>query len=370
MKPLRLLLLIDSFTRGGKERRLMELIKGLTKTDGLEPALIIMSDRIQYPEIRTLGVPVTTMVRKSNYDPLQFWRLYQYCRTYQPDVIHSWGSMSSIYAIPVAQLLGIKLISGNIADAPRKMSWRNKRHLWIRLAFPFADRIVGNSQAGLKAYGAPSAKRHCIYNGFDFNRLQDLEQPSAVRTKLGLQAGKTVGMIGAFHPRKDYETFIRAAILLLEEGRPVNFLAIGDGPDKASCQAQVPEAFHDRILFPGLVQQVESMIQLFDIGVLCTNAAVHGEGISNAILEYMALGKPVVATEGGGTPEVILDGATGLLVDAGRPAQLAEKIAYLLDHPAAAKAMGERGRERVASDFSLPRMTQGYTELYQELITP
>jgi glycosyltransferase involved in cell wall biosynthesis len=264
-------------------------------------------------------------------------------------------------------MLGIKLLNANIADAPKDMNLFDERYFRAKLTFGFSDAIVGNSQAGLEAYRAPGIKSHCVYNGFDFDRISHLEDTETVRQGLGIDSGKLIGMVGAFFDRKDYDTFIRGACLLLRDRKDLHFLAIGDGPNLAHCQSIVPEHFRAHIHFPGMLHRVESVINLFDVGVLCTNASVHGEGISNSILEYMVLGKPVVATLGGGTSEIVIDGETGWLVPPADPEALAGKIADLLDHPDKALGMGNKGRERIYSQFSIHKMEQTYLGLYSQL---
>lgn len=367
---MKILFLIDNVYRGGKERRMIELLKGLLANGGYELEMVVFSDNVQYPELFELGIPVHLLPRKKKRDPFMFLRFYRLCKQINPDLIQSWGAMANIYAIPAAKALRIKLLNSCIANAPRKFELTNKKHLWTKLSFPFSDLIIGNSQAGLDVYRAPAGKSRRIFNGFDLNRVEALQAPDKIREKLKIRPGKVVGMVGAFYGRKDYESFIRAAIQLLEQGKAVTFIGIGDGPTHEECLALIPEAFKDRILLPGQIQQVESYIQIFDVGVLSTNARVHGEGISNSIIEYMVLGRPVVATDGGGTPEIVLDGETGFLVTPQVPEELAEKIAYLLDHPEEAQRMGQQGRQRILDQFTLPRMTQEYIKTYKELSTP
>ncbi|MCB0548856.1 MAG: glycosyltransferase [Phaeodactylibacter sp.] len=368
IKPVKVLFLIDSLPRGGKERRMIELLKGLLNTGGYEPAVAILSGKVEYEEVFGLGIPVHTIIRKSKKDPRLFLRLYHLCKEVRPDIIHSWGSMSSVYVIPAAKALGIRLINASVADAPLNLGLSNKKYLWAKLSFPFSDLIVGNSEAGLRAYRAPGARSRCVYNGFDFRRIPDTTASEEVHARLRIEPGQVVGMVGAFHDRKDYATYIRAAIQLLEQGRQVTFLAIGDGPRWEECAAMVPPQFKSRILMPGLMRDVETIIQIFDVGVLATNSLVHGEGISNSILEYMALGKPVVATDGGGTPEIVENGRTGFLAKPLDTGDLAGKIARLLDDPEKARQMGEEGRRRIETEFVISRMTERYINIYQELV--
>ena len=367
-KSIQVLMIIDSLIKGGRERRLIELLKGLKELDSIEVELVVLSKTISYPEVFDLDIPVHIIERKPKKDPRVFYRIYRICKQFRPAMVHCWGTMSTIYAIPAAKWLGIKLINASIADAPIRLNYLDKHYFRSKLIYPFSDRIIGNSQAGLRAYDAPKDKSQCIHNGFDPNRLKTLVSADVMRKRLHLKPGKVVAMIGGFFPRKDHDSFIRAAMMILEKRSDVSFLAIGDGPNLKACKDLVPPAHQDRILFPGQLDNVESVINLLDIGVLATNSQVHGEGISNVIMEFMGLRKPVVATDGGGTPEIVQDGETGFLIPPLSPADLAEKIEFLLDNADLAKAMGEKGGRRIMENFSLQHMTDQYVALYRNLV--
>jgi len=362
---MKIMMLIDSLVKGGRERRLLELLKSFSKKENLNVSLVVFSKRVEYEEVFDLPVRICYLERNPKKDPRVFYQFYKICKKEHPDIIHSWGTMPSIYAIPTVKLLGIKFINANIADASQNMNLLNKEYFRAKVTFPFSDTVVGNSEAGLKAYRAPRRKSRCVYNGFDFQRIRHLEGKEEVRKRLQVLPGKVIGMVGAFFDRKDFDTLIEAACSFLKQGGEATFLAVGAGPNLASCQTKVPDPFRNRILFPGLVHDVESVINLFDIGVLCTNARIHGEGISNSIMEYMALGKAVVASEGGGTNELVLDGETGFLIPPAKPDVLVEKLAYLLEHPQLADQFGQRGRNRIHEFFLLERMEKDYLEIYQ-----
>lgn len=361
-------MLIDSLVKGGRERRLIELLKCFSVSPDIEVGLVIFSKKVEYKEIYDLDVKLHFLERKPAKDPRVFSRFYNICKEERPDIIHSWGTMPSVYAIPTVKLLGIKFLNANIADAPLKMKFWDERYFRAQLTFPFSDMIVGNSKAGLKSYGAPKRKSLSVYNGFDFNRITNLVDKEKIREQFNILPGKVIGMVGGFFDRKDFDSFVEAACLYLRENQDTTFMAIGDGPNLAHCKAKVPTEFRDRILFPGMVHNVESLANVFDIGVLCTNTNVHGEGISNSILEYMVLEKPVIATKGGGTNEIVVNDETGYLIEPFDPDLLASKIAQLLDDPVMADVFGRNGKARVHKKFSLPRMEQDYLKIYKKLL--
>jgi len=365
---MKLVLLIDNLAKGGKERRMIELIKGLKDKSDINIDLVIFKNLIEYTEIYDLGITVHIIERKPKYNPVTLYKLYKICRKIRPDIIHAWSSMSAILAFPTIVLLNIKLVNGNIANATKNLSIWKKELLFAKFSFLFSNIIVGNSKAGLKAYGVPKMKSICIPNGFDFNRLTVIEKEEKIKNKYNVKNNYVVGKVAAFADRKDYETFIAAAHEIVKVRDDVIFFAIGDGPNFERIVNSVPVGLIDTIRFTKAISNVESVVNIFDIGVLTTNTEFHGEGISNSILEYMALSKPVIATTGGGTNEIVIDRVSGYLIPQKSASDLANKILELLDNPEKAKQMGAAGRKRIVQDFNLKKMTAAYMAIYNKLI--
>ena len=166
---MKILLFIESLRSGGKERRLVELIKGLQKYPDIECELVLTKKEIHYSDIFNTGIKFHYIIRKNlKKDPRLFLLFYKIAKKFKPDIIHVWGNMVAIYAIPAKVLLGIPMINNQITVAPLKVSGGLFSH---HITFPFSDRILANSYAGLKSYNAPKVKSSVIYNGFDFNRI-------------------------------------------------------------------------------------------------------------------------------------------------------------------------------------------------------
>lgn len=365
---IRVLQIIDSLVAGGKERQFIELLKGLKLRPEINCLAVVLSDLIQYQEIHTSELDCVIMPRRSQYDLSVFPQLYRLLRDFRPDVVHSWNSMCSVYAAPIAKLLGAKFVNGYIRSAPRGLNSLNSKHYFRgKLTWSFSDAIVSNTVAGLAAYGVKSPKGVCIYNGFDLHRLDHLEHPSEMRTNLEIGTPHVVGMVGRFTPAKDYATFVGAAERILDTRNDVTFLAVGDGPDLSRIRAGVSPEKHRYIKFPGNRSDVESIVNIFSVGVL-TSSQVYGEGISNALMEYMALAKPVIATDCAGNRELIEHGGSGYLVAGGGVTALKNYLVKLLDDPALALRLGESGRRTIRDQFSLERMTHTYIRLYREIL--
>jgi len=250
----------------------------------------------------------------------------------------------------------------------RGSTFFNKYWFRIKTAFLFSDIIIGNSKAGLKAYHAPQKKSICVYNGFDFRRAQKIKDATYVKSKFNIQSRLVVLMVGAFGDRKDYDTFIEAAKIVCNKKSDVEFIAVGDGKNFSRISGKVTAEIKDRVKLLGKQSDVESIINASDICVLTTNVKIHGEGISNSILEYMALAKPVIATRGGGTNEIVEDERTGFLISSFNANELAIKIENLIDDPQLRIKFGKAGLEKVRSSFSIDQMVNKYISLYEGVL--
>jgi len=361
---MKLLSVIDTLGAGGKERRFTELMKALSHMTWIEIRLVVMSNTIHYTEINDLGIEIIKIIRKTRKDLSVFRQFKRLIEQEQPDVVHCWESMTAVYLAPVCRMTGCPLINGMVTNVPLK--WKILNHHWLRarLTFPFSKVIVSNSQAGLKAYMAPKCKGIVIYNGFDFSRLDGITSANDVRQELGIKTEYMVGMVASFCKHKDYPTYYRAAQQLLAKRRDITFVAIGTGTDSQGSISLVDESLKLYFRFLGKKNAVESYINAMDICVLATFT----EGISNALIEYMALGKPVVATTGGGTEELVKAGSTGFLVRPSHPDIMADKIEMLIDDVNLRKQFGTMGRERIENHFSIDRMVSDYLNLYSQVV--
>lgn len=365
---MRILFFTDSLRGGGKERRLGELIKGLMQKGGYEIEIATMDYDVHYKIFSDLNIPIHFLVRKWRWDPTIFLKLYKLCKNFKPDIVHVWDLMSSVYASPIVKLLKIKFINGMITTAPAKVKIFSRNWLFSKISSPFSDVILANSRAGLISFKVNNHKSKFIYNGFDFKRLEGLEQPGRVKAELGLENYKIVGMVASFTNHKDYDTFIEAALNLINKRKDVCFIAVGDGANIDKVKQMVSSKYFERFKFLGRIDDVESIVNIFDIGVLTTNAKIVGEGISNSIMEYMALAKPVIATDSGGTKEIVIENETGFLIaDAGVKA-LEEKICFMLDNPSIADNMGEKGKDRISNYFGLERMIKEFIDVYDNVL--
>lgn len=356
----------DNIGGGGKERRMLELIKSLCNDPSYKIILISISDMgVGYDYVYDLPITIIETDREYKYSFKPFFVIKNAIKKYKPDIVHSWGSMCSFYLLPLLMFRKFKFINGIIADAPVHIPWHHKNYIRGKITYFFSDVVLSNSLAGIKSYGAPINKTYCIYNGIDMNRFKNLTPPSVLKNELKIEKFSFIaGMVGAFHDRKDYYTFTEGAIRIVKEHKDICFLLVGAGHNQQSVEAMVPDWAKENILFLGRRSDVEALIQIMDVGVLCTNSDVHGEGVSNSLIEYMSLSKPVIATEGGGTDEVIVDDVNGFRLKNKDVDGLVEKLLYLYQNPSASKRMGEKALGTIHEKFMLDRMTEEFIAVY------
>lgn len=360
---MKILFVIDTLGSGGKERRLTELLKALKTRNEIVFELAVMSYDIHYTEIWNLGIEIHQIIRKTRRDISVFKKIYLLIKQVKPDAVHCWDSMTAIYLAPVCKLAGSPLINGMVTNVPLKHRILNYHWLRARLTFPLSRIVVSNSQAGLKAYMVPKHKGIVISNGFNISRLDGIIEAEVIRNDLEVTTEYVVGMVASFGTQKDYPTFYKAAQHILTLRDDITFIAIGSDTDSEESVRLVDASSRQYFRFLGRRSNVESLINAMDVCVLATFT----EGISNSVMEYMALGKPVVATIGGGTEELVKSGETGFLVKPSDYEVLSSKINELINNHELRKNMGDNGKERIKVHFSIDLMVNKYISLYQRL---
>ena len=167
----------NSLRAGGKERQLIELLKGLQASPGCRTELVILSDWIEYPEFERLGIPTHILVRRSRRDLAIFGGLHGVIRRFRAQIVHSWNSMCSVYAAPLARLTGAAFVNGVVRDAHGNAGFGHADWLRIRLTLPFSDIVLGNFSPGLRPIVSPAAKDIASTTASTCRALQTLRPP-------------------------------------------------------------------------------------------------------------------------------------------------------------------------------------------------
>lgn len=276
-------------------------------------------------------------------------------------IAHSFDFYSNFMLIPSARLARIPVVIGSQRQLGDLLSrFRNTAQ---HALFRWCDRIVCNSQAaarGLERNGIHRGKITVIPNA-----LPD-EAFAGGRAALA-PTGNTVRVIMVARmndPAKRHDVFLKAAARVAAKHAHAEFVLVGDGPLRAGLEAMASNlGLQQRVSFLGDRRDVPPLLASSDIGVLSSDS----ESLSNAIMESMAAGLPVVACRIGGNEELIRDGENGFLVAARDDEQMAERIGMLVSHPGLRKSLGASAR-RDAQKFSVERVCGQYASLYLSLL--
>lgn len=327
-------------------------------------------DEIHYPAFYKLNIPYDIIKKDAGQSALSvFSQFYAVCKKYKPNLIHTWGRIQSLYALPAVIFQRIPLVNSQITSAPPPSSRGFLNAMVDHINFNFSKVILSNSRAGIVAYTPPAEKRKVIYNGINLNRFHNLPDTCTVKSKYGISTPYAVIMSASFSPNKDYDLFYNVASRVTTIRNDVTFIGIGVSHDERKFRALQSLAHaNNRILFPGRIDDVEALVNACDIGVLFSNRNVHGEGISNSIMEYMALSKPVIANDAGGTKEIVHHNKNGYLIKDHTEEEIVKLILELLDDKDKAKAFGEASREIIEESFSLERMGDAFEQVYLEAL--
>ena len=357
---------------GGAEQQFLELVKGLNKKRFNTIVVTLYPGGELEDEVKNIpGIEYICLNRKGRFDIFTLITIFRLLRRKHVDIIQPFLTPATFFTLLPALInrTRVKIVTerGSMRKiVSRGYSFYLRMEDWLTR---FADLVIPNSKSGkdyLITRGIKAKNISVVYNGINIQRL--IPHPAAikrVKDTLGLSEDiKVVGISASLIALKDHDTFLRAAQLVSSTLPHVKYLILGDGPLRRELEQLARElGIESKVLFLGNQKAVSPYLSVLDIACLSSNQP---EGCSNAILEAMALGKPVVATRVGGNVELVKDGRTGLLVPIQNPKALADAILSLLNNPERAKEMGKLGKDKVAREFSLERMVRDYEEIYEK----
>ncbi|MCM2374830.1 GT4 family glycosyltransferase PelF [Aporhodopirellula aestuarii] len=338
---------------GGMEKLLVEFAK-FSNRDRFEPTFVSLQHRGNIAdEIERWGSPVFAFGKPEGLQPTLVLRLAKQLRELHADVVHTHNTAAMVYGVPAAKLAGVRTVIHTRHGQRLGASVRqNALFRWLAKG---CDRVVSVCDDGTRLTvreGISPQRTSTICNGVDLSRFENV----------GPRADGPVTLVARLSEEKDVANLIRAMAIAIDSSKALRLRIIGDGSERAKLETLTQSL--------GLERVVEFLGRRSDVADLLAQASVfvlpsRSEGISLTLLEAMARGLPVVATSVGGTPEVVVDGETGLLVPAGDVVALADAIVELNQHAEAAAEMGRQGRKRVEQHFTIERMVHEYERLYE-----
>jgi L-malate glycosyltransferase len=363
----RLLHVLSGLEVGGKERVALRLA-GRARREGLDHRLVLFDAPFRGEELDfdPGEVPVHFLPRRPGVDARFVVALARLFRSLQVEVVHAHNDTAIFYACAAASLVGLRRpgVCGTFHTAPGHSTrgarlltrWAARRATVTAVSPDLARLVVGEGWV-----------RRCesiVWNGVDLEEFTPEGPRGGWRERLGVPGGAIlVGHVGRFDPVKRQEDLLDAILRLERRDPSVMCVLVGQGPSFQELQARAAGVRSLRLV-PRVVD-VASFLRELDVFVLCSER----EAAPLVLLEAMACGRAVVATEVGGIPEILTDGSgalCGRLVPPRSPQRLAEAIAEVAADPALRAKLGGDARRR-AEDFSAEREWSEYSRLYAQL---
>lgn len=320
---------------------------------------------------RGKGFEILTVPLREDYDLLSAWTLARFVYAQGISVLHAHHNRSHAVCLLAKLLLGllglkpVLVVSRRVSFPPGK----NPFSLW-KYRSASIDRIVAVAEGVkevLTSSGVPAEKVEVIRSGVDLARFSPRARDPGLRRRLGLPEGRAViGKIANASPWKGQNVLLKAAALLLREGRKVHFLLAGRDTDGDWIKGEVARlGISEHVTLAGFRSDVPELLSCLDISV---NAAVQGEGLSGALRESLSMGVPVVASDIAGNRELLGGPGRDWLFTPGDHEALARRLGWALDHQDQARAAARAWRERAREEFSLERMVEKTEALYRRLL--
>jgi glycosyltransferase involved in cell wall biosynthesis len=364
--PPKVRLMIGQLGLGGTERQVALLASGLHERK-IDASVLVMFDGGPHEEaLRQVGVPVIylgfrrfTNLRNVPGNVAAFLGLVSRLRQERPDVLHAFLFHSYLTAAAAGRMARVPVL---VAGRRSLGFFKQDRPFFLaaeRLATRATDLLIANAQAVAEdtraQEGVPEEKITVVYNGLPEAAFAELAPAS-------IQAPHPVLLcVANLKPYKGHRYLLEAAGRLRARGRPCTLLLAGDGEERHALERQAERLGID-VRFLGASGNTGPLLARADVVVLPSLS----EGMSNAVMEAMAAGRPIVATDVGGTPELLRD--RGMLVPPGDPPALAAAIEQLLANPAHAAALGQRARAWSRAHLRLDQMVDQHVRIYSELL--
>jgi glycosyltransferase involved in cell wall biosynthesis len=370
------MLLISSLEHGGAERQVVELANALDE-DRFDVTVCSLSEHVPLAAgLRDADHRLVLVPRKRRYDAGVVWRLARLMRERRILLVHCFLFDAEMAGRLAARLAGVPIVvsSERNSDYPR-----SRIHEWsLRATRSWFDLMIANSEAGkrfnMRTLDLPESRIRVIRNGVDVTRFKPGNR-MRLRRELGISSdAPVVGMVAAFKRQKRYEDFFRVAEKVLRRFPEAHFLCVGE-PLRDNLQGSedyhgeirrlaAQPSFDGRIHFLGRRQDMPDVYNACDVTVLTSSR----EGTPNVLLESMACGVPVVATDVADNALLVPGGDVGFIVKVGEVQDMADRVAHLLAYPWKRLERGRIAREWIVRECSTTALARKTADTYNELL--
>jgi len=371
---IKILHLVSGDLWGGAEAQAATLLSQLKRVEDMEVTAIVLNRGRLATELAAMGVRID-ILEESKIGPFRLlYKVWRTLRKNKIDILHSHRYKENIIGSIAAKLSGIPVILRTVHGLNEHFAGlkRSKMVFYESLEYVISlflvDRLIAVSLdiGRLLTRRYNSRKIEVIHNSIDLSRIKALKNPTVTRQELSIKEDAIViGSAGRLVKVKGLDLLLQASALIKKSIPNLKVLIAGEGPEKQSLQSLAGSIGLDNdIIFAGHRDDVYDLIQAMNVFVLPS----YSEGIPLAMLEAMALGIPVVATEVGGIPEVITDGINGYLIRSRKPELVAAKCLLLLNNIDLRNRLTHNAKEKIKNAFSVDVQVSKISRLYRCLI--
>ena len=363
----KLMLIVPTLDQSGAEKQLTLLACRLPRDEFDVHVVALTRGGAFAEELARHDVRLTVLGKRWKFDPLAMWRLRKLFKADQPDIVHTWLFAANAYGrLVVGRRMNPRpklIVSERCVDV-----WKAGWQLWLdQRLIARTDRLIGNSVAVAdfyKSIGYPADRVTVIPNGIDVTDETPFDR-DALLAEFDIPRGSPViGFVGRLAKQKRVDDLIFAMGLVAILRPNAHLLLIGDGPERDKLMKFARDIDVDRqTRFAGHRSDATKLLRLLDLFWIASDF----EGQSNSIMEAMAAGLPVLASDIPPNRELVIDGETGFLVKIGDRAGFQQFTDRLLADPDLARRLGNAGRERMRQHFSIENMVAAHTRLYREV---
>ena len=315
------------------------------------------------------GVTVVPLIAKSRFSPSIIGKTINIIQHNKIDIIHSHDYKSDILAALIAKSIDIPIVT--TAHGWITNSLKSKFYVWIgKKSFKFFDKVISVSPKihnEILRHGVSKEKLILIYNAIVAdNYIQSDFKPGYLRQLFNIPQEKyIIGNIGRISPEKGQKDFILAANEILKNRDDIVFVLTGDGPDKRHIEDLVLKlGLQKSVFFTGHEKDVRPVFRDLDVFALTS----HTEGFPNVVLESLCMDTPVLATDVGGTADIISDHETGLLINPGDIDKIVSGLNYLIDNPKQALKLTQAGKKKAITYFEFSNRVKKIEALYNNVM--
>lgn len=366
--PTRIAFCITELDPGGAERALVRLVLGLDRSEWEPRVFCLQGPGELADELIRAGVSVQSLNLRSSWQlPGALRRLTRHLREFRPAILQTWLWHANILGRLAGRLAGVPHIVSGIRVADHSRPWRLRIDRWTA---GLVERHVcvsqGVAEFSATVGGLVKDSLIVIPNGVEVERFATT--PPADLAEFGIPPlSPTVVFVGRLDPQKDPLAFVEVARRLSQVYSDLQFLMVGAGPMHHDVERAIAAfELRSRVHLAGWRSDVPAILR----AAWCFVLTSRWEGMANVVLEAMAAGLPIVATDVEGVREVVTPHQTGVIVQPGDPEGMTAAVALLAGDPAGARRLGDAAQDFVRKNFTWNRFLASHVELYREVLSP